>query len=397
MCKFHKDVARDIATDPVTGTFDPGRFSVALLAMAKYRIEQYMPAMHGCDGFMPASMTTDAARQAFAASGLHSSFEEGRAYRDAHIAALRAAMDRTAAAFDLSMQALNNPDTLTAKGYRHCEKMGPDISKAGPFMDEAVVQLFKGYDDDAKTWARHDLHLVSTAHKPEFEPLRAATEYFLAQPGVEPALHRMFEHSLFRIFEEARLGSGSPGVETDGCVMCGHGSRADEAPSAPQEDAAAPAPEKEPGTLRKIFSSCATCTGSGVSASLVSHLFTCVLPTLLLTGATGAAMASTMMAWMVPVSPIVAAGLTAAKDRVMNKRVSLFNMAASAVIAIPITLGVQHLLMPGMDMNHMQPVHRMPGTTMPGMKMDGMKMDMNGMDGMNMPICGGTVPQAAHP
>jgi hypothetical protein len=230
MCKFHKDVARDIATDPATGEFNPGKFSVALLAMAKFRIEQYMPPMHGCDGFAPAKMTTDEAVKALDDSGLKKPLADIRAYRDAHIEAMWAAMNLTAQSCDLSLQGLNIPDNITKDGYKHCAKMPADITKAGPFMDEAVVQLFEGYDDAGKTWARGDLTLTNQAHKPEFEAIRMAAEHFISQPGVVDTFKQMFENSLVRVFEEARI-NGGPGLKTDGCVMCGHGSRAPKPPS----------------------------------------------------------------------------------------------------------------------------------------------------------------------
>lgn len=330
MCKFHKDVARDIATDPVTGEFNAGRYSVALVAMAKFRIEQYMPAMYACDGFVPALMRTDEAVQALDQAGIKKSLADVQAYRDSHIDAMRAAMDETARNFDLSLKGLNVPDMITKDGYQHCAKMKPDPTQNGPFLDEAVVELFEGYDDVEKTWARQALHVTSVAHKPEFEAIRAATEHFLSQPDVTPVLKAMFENSLVKIFETARLDENDPGLETDGCVMCGHGSRA--------------APPK-PSFLSTAFSKCATCTGSSISASLLSHLTTCVLPGVVLGGAGGAAMAAHMMTWMIPASPVLSACLTAAKDRFVSGRVSMFNMAASALLAIPVAWGVQHLLM----------------------------------------------------
>lgn len=225
MCKFHKDVARDIATNPVTGDFDAGQFCVALLAMAKFRIEQYMSPMHGCDGFTPGEMTTAAAVKALDESGLRKPRAEITAYRDAHIGALHAAMAVTARSTDTSLAGLNNPDRIVKGGYKATCCADPDPTKGGPFMDEAVVQLFEGYDDDAKTWARGDLTLSAQAHKPPFEAIRLATEIFLTQPGVVDTLKQMFEHSLVRVFEDAQ-GQNAPAVKSDGCVMCGHGSRA---------------------------------------------------------------------------------------------------------------------------------------------------------------------------
>jgi hypothetical protein len=230
MCKFHKDVARDIATDPVTGEFNPGQYSVALVAMAKFRIEQYMPPMHGCDGFVPAKMTTPEAVKALEDSSLKKPIADIQAYRDFHIEAMRAAMNLTAQSCDLSLQGLNITDLITKEGYKKTCCAAPDPTKNGPFLDEAVVQLFNGYDDESKAWARGDLALVREAHKPAFEAIRMATEHFTEQPGVVDVLKQMFENSLVRVFEEAQTND-SPALKTDGCVMCGHGSRAPQPPT----------------------------------------------------------------------------------------------------------------------------------------------------------------------
>lgn len=226
MCKFHKDVARDIATDPSTNEFNPGKYCVALVAMAHFRTEQYMPSMFSNDGFVPSTLRTPEAIKALDDSGLRKPLKEAQAYRDSHIDVLRSAMNLTAKSCDLSMTGLNIPDTITKDGYQHCEKMGPDITKNGPFMDEAVVQLFKGYDDAAKkTWAKGQLTLIDEAHKPQYEAIRQATEFFVSQPSVKEALKGMFENTVVRIFEEARINGGID-LKTDGCVMCGHGDRA---------------------------------------------------------------------------------------------------------------------------------------------------------------------------
>lgn len=362
MCKFHKDVARDIATDPVTGKFDAGKFCVALLAMAKYRIEQYMPAMHGCDGFTPAAMTTDTAQQALESSGLQSSINEGQAFRDAHIAGLHHAINATAQSYDLSMQALNNRDDITAEGYQHCPKMGRHINQAGPFMDEAVVQLFNGYDDEAKTWARGDLSLLSAAHKPEFEAIRAAADHFLSQSGVEPTLHRMFEHSLFRIFEEARVSPDAPGVKTDGCVMCGHGGRSVEAETAPAAIAETPDTTRTPlptNRLQRIFTGCASCASAGggtVLGVMASHIPCVAIP--VIAGATGVALGSAFMtAAMLVISPVVAVAATIDIDKWRGHSTTKTKAGIAATLALAGAFGASvlthhdhhHESMPGMS------------------------------------------------
>jgi len=227
MCKFHKDVARDIATTPETGAFDAGKYAVALVAMAHFRIEQYAPALFTNDGFNPKTLTTPEALKALKDSGLEKPLAQTLAFRDAHIRALKEAMELTAKSCDLSMQGLNIPDILTKDGYQHCASMAPDVTRNGPFLDEAVVQLFKGYDDEAvKTWAKGALSLAEEAHKPQFEAIRMAAEFFVSQPGVLDTLRGMFENTVARVFEEAKA-EDAKALKSDGCVMCGHGSRAD--------------------------------------------------------------------------------------------------------------------------------------------------------------------------
>ena len=226
MCKFHKDVARDIATNPLTGEFDPGRYCVALLAMAKYRTEQHMPAMWSVDGFEPGKMITDEAKAALDGSGIKKPIAECDAFRDANIGALQTAMDLTAKSCDVTLAGLNVPDIITRDGWQHCPAMKPDITKNGPFMDEALVQLYAGYDDEKKTWARGTLTLVDEAHKPQFEAIRMAAEHFVSQPGVELTLRQMFANALSKIFQQAQAEfDAGHTLKTDGCIMCGHGSR----------------------------------------------------------------------------------------------------------------------------------------------------------------------------
>lgn len=175
MCKFHKDVARDVATDPATGQFDAGKYSVALVAMAKFRIEQYMPAMFSCDGFVPAQMLTDASQKAFAASGLAKPVDAIKAYRDANIKFVRDAMTRTATGHDLTLKGLGIPDNITQDGYKHCNKMPADITKSGPFLDEAVVELYDGYDDDKHDYVSGEFPLVFHGSRaPDAKLLRLA-------------------------------------------------------------------------------------------------------------------------------------------------------------------------------------------------------------------------------
>lgn len=220
MCKFHKDVAREIATNDA-GQFDAGKYSTALISMALFRVEQYLPEMHGTDGFNPALMTTETAKKSFAASGLEKPQAEIQAYTNAQIAGLRAAMDLTADSTPLTLAALNIPDRIVQGGYKATCCAEPDPTENGPFLDEAVVELFTGYDDATKKWASGPLTLVEVAHKPQFEALRSAVEHFTGQEGVRDVLQGMFERSLASVFQSAEADLAAGHVrDSQGCAMC---------------------------------------------------------------------------------------------------------------------------------------------------------------------------------
>ncbi len=231
MCKFHKDVAREIATNDA-GEFDAGKYSTALISMALFRVEQYLPEMHGTDGFNPALMITDTAKKSFAASGLEKPQAEIQAYTNTHIAGLRAAMDVTANSMPLTLEALNIPDRIVQGGYKSTCCAEPDPTENGPFLDEAVVELFTGYDDATKKWASGPLFLIDVAHKPQFEALRSAVEHFTSQEGVRDVLQGMFERSLASVFQSAEADLAAGHIrDSQGCAMC-RGTQITPAPSA---------------------------------------------------------------------------------------------------------------------------------------------------------------------
>lgn len=184
MCIFHEIVARDIATSHNSQTPDPGRYSVARVVLARYHLEQYMPQMANCSGCCNADMTTPLARAEFAASQLAKPLAEIIAYRNAHIPALHKAMDQVAARHELTIEALNLPS----------DPLAPNA-----FINEAVTELLEGYTGP-DYYAAGPLTLKTSAHKPDFEPLRQAAETLLETPGIEPILKQMMENSIARLF-----------------------------------------------------------------------------------------------------------------------------------------------------------------------------------------------------
>lgn len=190
MCIFHENVARDIATQD--NHFDPVVYTVARVVLARYHIEQYMPEMFGCSGCCSADMTTDLARREFRASGLEKPLLEILRYRNDNIARLQDAMTSTGTRHALTIEGL---------------KLPADPMQDNTFMDEAVVDLLEGYTGK-DAYAGGPLYLKKTAHKPEFEPLRAAAEDFLNQPGIEPILKQMMENSIAELFIAANDVAG---------------------------------------------------------------------------------------------------------------------------------------------------------------------------------------------
>lgn len=287
MCKFHQEVARDVATDDA-GRFDPVLYNVVLLAAAKYRIEQHMPDMAGCGGFDRYEMVTPKAVDALKASGIEKPLEYIQSYRDRHIDTLRGALAATIARYGTTAQALGLPE----KSALH-----------DAFLDEATDTLFEGFDTTGM--ATKPLELKTVAHKPAFQKFLDVTRDFAAQPGVGPILGKMVEHSFAKLFIEARQ-------ETN--------------PQLARIYSRMP-------RLPKIFNACAMCVRDGGSAAIVTHFITCVL----LPGALGAAFSHAAMGpAMLISSPLVAVGVGYTLDKIRKQKISLARLAGSAALAFGI-------------------------------------------------------------
>lgn len=309
MCKFHQDVAVAIATDPVTKVFDARLYAVALVATARHRIEQYMPGQHDLDGNNRYEMASTAGQRAYVASPLKDRTDTGPFAAD-DIAALRATLLDVVARHDLSALP----------------------KRPAAFLDEASTALYEGYA--LSGYAPQVLSLKAQAHKPAFEPLRAATADFLAQPGVTDKLHALFAHSVVRIFNDAKQ-SVSPALLK--------------------------AYDSLPGGLRKSFRSCAMCARDGVGGAAVSHVGCIVIPTV--AAMTGTAVSGTFLAaTMMITAPLIAIGATWGLDRLRGQKSSPLKLVGSAGIAVAMALAISSLT--GGHDHHAG--HNMDGHTMPG-------------------------------
>lgn len=242
MCRWHKHAVKQAATDPVTGEFDLGKYALGLTAMALFRVEQtqwQMPELFEIDGFNPEELLTNDAKAAFARSGLERPLDDIKTSLAANIDKIRAALDATAVRCDLTKEGLNITDNVTQDGYKKTCCAPPDPRENGPFMDAAVVNLFKGYDDAQRSYASGNLELIDAdellalqndetvaehdrAYISLLEGLRSATEIFLNQPGIKDVLEDTFKDSVAYICQTAQEdfdhGRGLSGPSN--CIMC---------------------------------------------------------------------------------------------------------------------------------------------------------------------------------
>ncbi len=242
MCRWHKHAVKLAATDPVTGEFHLGKYAVGLTAMALFRIEQtkwQMADLFEIDGFNPEELITDEAKAIFARSGLERPIEEVEASLEDNIERIRAALNIVADRCDLTKEGLSIPDIVTADGYKKTCCAPADPRENGPFLDAAVVNLFKGYDDVDRSYASGNLELITVDDLFDLENdntvalhdrpyiahlagIRHATEALLNQPGLPEVLEDTFRDSVAFICQTAQddfdNGFGLDGASN--CIMC---------------------------------------------------------------------------------------------------------------------------------------------------------------------------------
>ena len=242
MCKWHKLAAKEAATNPHTGEFNVGHYTVALTAMSQFRVEQDkwgLPQLFAIDGFNPEEILPADKMQAFEQSGLNKPVHDAQRDLQINIAIMRHALEETGFMHDMSVDALNIQDRITKDGYKKTCCATPNPRDNGPFLDAAVVYLVKGYDDAERSYASKDLTLVSSheletmtsdttvsaddrKHLPLLHGIRNAVESFLEQPGVPKALEQAFANTIPVIFQmaESDLKAGRALTGKSDCIMC---------------------------------------------------------------------------------------------------------------------------------------------------------------------------------
>lgn len=255
MCKWHKLSIKQVATDPKTGEFDAGVFAVGLTAMAALRVEQdkfNIKDLFANDGFNPEELLTQANQEAFANSGLDNrSEEEVEQSLSQNIEKLREAILNVSNYISLDKDDLNVPKGVTKDGYKVTCCADANPRENGPFLDAAVIYLFKGYDtpEDVKSeygfdvsgwaYASQDLELISAQeleelsndpaipdedkeYFPMLEGIRSAVEVFFENPEALSILEDTFRDTVAYVYHHAeddfKNGYGLSGPSS--CVMC---------------------------------------------------------------------------------------------------------------------------------------------------------------------------------
>lgn len=244
MCRWHKHVAKSIATDITQDGFDVGRYSIALVAMGTQRVEQTawgLQELHSIDGFNPEEILTPECQKAFEKSAAYTSLtvDEIQNKLDDQISVLNQAMDQLSSEISISKQDLGITDRITKDGYKQTCCATPNPRENGPQLDAAVVYLVKGYDDDLRDVASKELEVISNSELKALrydptvrgkdmellktqEPIRHAVERYVGIDGVKEALRTSFSLSVAYIFKTApddlKNGTGLSGASD--CIMC---------------------------------------------------------------------------------------------------------------------------------------------------------------------------------
>ncbi len=299
MCKFHKDVAIAVATDPVTGAVDPLRYSITLVALAKFWVDKYMPDMGHQDGYSNYEMSSAAAQTSFRQSGLEQHLDKAREGQADRVLFLRHAANQIIAEMGLTPESLYLPER-------------PDT--APRFLNTVMLGIYEG--NPQIEWMVKD-SVENKKHK----PLRDAVARIFEIQGYTETIEESLKSSISNLFIQA--------------------------PHHVKPKLLA-AYDKFPSGLRTAFASCSLHSGGGALA----HAVVCGGLNTAIGGLSGTLMNTAMYA----VAPVVAVGTTWAVERY---QLSDFNpykyilpvaMSLSAAFAISTILPHEHSADPKMAM-----------------------------------------------
>lgn len=281
MCKFHKDVAIQIATG-ADNIFDPVRYSIIMCALSRYWIDLYMPEVDYLDGYSVYEMATPRAVAALRKSETINTISQDVEGVISHAAAnapqLRKALDQVILEQELTSKTLNLP------------KRPLNNLKA---LSEISADIYEG--DPAE-----GLNVKAAVNNPAHEPMRRAVSSLFDKDGFEPVLRTMIAGSFARLMTEAQSRVNPVLLK---------------------------AYDNLPYGLRTSFASCALHGGGG---SIGTHALCLMMPAAV--GAVG------MVA-----SPIIAIGIDRALEWHQGNSFSWKRSASVASFSLAIAFGINAL------------------------------------------------------
>jgi hypothetical protein len=278
MCKFHKDVAIQVATGS-DGVIDPVRYGVMMCALSRYWIDLYMPEVDYLDGYSTYEMATSKAVAAMKGSPVIHELSQNipaiTAYAEEKSYQLRQSVDEVIAEQGLTLKSLHLP-------RRPLNNLNA--------ISEIASGIYEGIPANG-------LNVKETVENPDHEPMRRAVSALFSKEEFEPVLRNMIAGSFARLMTEAQ--------ETVNPKLLN-------------------AYEALPYGFRTSFASCAM-HGSG--GTIGTHALCLLMPAAV--GAVGMA-----------ASPVIAVGIDRALDWRQGNSFSWRRSASVAVVSLAVAFGI---------------------------------------------------------
>lgn len=278
-----------VATNPISGSVDPLRYSITLCALAKYWIDKYMPDMGYQDGYSNYEMSTKAAQTAFTHSGLEQNLDKARDGQNERITFLRQVVDNIITDMGLTPSALHLP--------KH-----PHTSPH--FLDSVMLNIYEG-DPKIEWELKSDEAVDNKKHK----PLHNVLEHIFAVEGYKEAIEGSLKSSISNLFIQAPSLVNPRLLRTYDCLPTG---------------------------LRTAFGSCSLHGGGGA----LTHLVVCGGLNSVIGGFSGVFMNAAMWG----IAPAVALATTYAEEKYRYNDFNPYKYILPVAISLGVAFGASRFL-----------------------------------------------------
>lgn len=181
MCKFHKEVSRIVATDPISGVLNPAHEAVIRVALSRYWLERYVEGGEIIDGYSPYPMATLSQQTAFAASGLQKPIKQIDQEMQEGIAFLRHRLS--------VLEEEQGVFTVQSLGL-------PMATARDAFIDKAIMAFYHG---DPKG----DFRFSDAVAEPMLAPLHKAVAFFQQDDASRAVLERLVTGRICALYSAA--------------------------------------------------------------------------------------------------------------------------------------------------------------------------------------------------